>query len=135
MLQFTGKPSRARNDPDYVPSIFEFTKRTEAEDTKKKARYERLQNRRNRAAESNVSAVVPLQIAANVGVKTDPTVLTDAATQMVQLTDTPMHLQELLKENMRLEENILQTERERGSLWKVNTQLKEETEHEIGCLC
>ena len=135
MLQFTGKRSRARNDPNYVPSIFEFTKRTEAEDTKKKARYERLQNRRNRATESNVSAVIPLQIAANVGVQTDPTVLTDAATQTVQLTDTPMHLQELLKENMRLEEKILQTERERGSLRKVNTQLKEETEQEIGCLC
>ena len=92
MLQFTGKPSRARNDPDYVPSIFEFTKRTEAENTKTKARYERLQNRRNRATESNVSAVIPLQIAANVGVQIDPTVLTDAATQTVQLTDTPMHL-------------------------------------------
>ena len=68
-------PLRARNDPDYVPNIFEFTKRTEAEDTKKKAGYERLQNRRNRATESNVSAVISLQIAANVGVQTDPTVL------------------------------------------------------------
>ena len=29
----------------------------------------------------------------------------------------------------------MQTERERGSLMKVNTQLKEKTEEEIGCLC
>ncbi len=130
--QFTGKPSRDSNDPDFAPSIFEFTKRTKAEDRRKKARYERLQSRRRRASESKVCAVIPLQAASGVGVQTDPTRRSDAAIQTMQLTDT--FKQELMKENTKLKEKVLQSEKEIACLRKENTRLKEKTEQEIDCL-
>ena len=41
----TGKPSRCSDDPDFIPTIFEYTKRTEVQDQQKVARYHRLQKR------------------------------------------------------------------------------------------
>ena len=45
-LIYTGRPSQLSSDPDFVPTVFEFSRRTEASDCQKLARHERLLKRR-----------------------------------------------------------------------------------------
>ena len=42
---YTGKPYKAENDPDYVPSIFTFTSAISASHEKKVSRWKRMQRR------------------------------------------------------------------------------------------